>query len=209
MLGGNSSVEDTQGGPTTNSLIKDDATATAAAAATTTDSVVGSLPPPHWDEEEDESIEDDTKVLLRVWLNERAAPVLLPYATITIGNILELLANQMALLVEQRGDTANAAYVSCLYQMEIERLKFMVTSYLKCRIHKVPSFERGWRGGEREKLERTHFTLVGRSRTIGYTGGTPIDRLSLAGPRRIIFNHFIKSKKRPCRPPSYGTGRLP
>lgn len=142
MLAGNASAEDTQG-PTTSSFAEDGSLATAAATAAATDSATGSLPPPpHWDDEDDETVEDDTKALLKVWLNERAAPVLLPYATITVGNILELLANQTALLAEQRGDTANAAYISCLYQMEIERLKFMVTSYLKCRLRKVLSSDK-------------------------------------------------------------------
>lgn len=113
-------------------------------AAAVADSIPGPLSPPHWDDKDAEAGEDDTRALLRTWLNERTAPVLLPYATVTIGNILELLANQTALLMEQQGDTVNAAYVGCLYQMEIERLKFMVASYLKCRLRKVPRQLGGW-----------------------------------------------------------------
>lgn len=137
MLSGELPTENNTQGPLANSFTETAAIAREEGTAAMADSIPEPPSIPHLSDDEDEAGEDETKALLRVWLNERAAPVLLPYATVTIGNILELLANQMALLVEQRGDAANAAYVSCLYQMEIERLKFMVTSYLKCRLRKV------------------------------------------------------------------------
>lgn len=80
-------------------------------------------------------IEDDTKLLRRAWLNERLSPTLLPYAEEVVGNILELLENQKALLEEQL-DTLSSC-VSCMYQLELERIKFMLTCYLKCRLLKV------------------------------------------------------------------------
>lgn len=39
--------------------------------------------------------EEDTKALFRVWLNERMAPTLLPFAERTMSNIMELISNQV------------------------------------------------------------------------------------------------------------------
>ena len=39
--------------------------------------------------------EDETKVLIRIWLNERMAPTLLPYAGESVGNISDLISNQV------------------------------------------------------------------------------------------------------------------
>lgn len=39
--------------------------------------------------------EEDTEVMFRVWLNERMAPTLLPFAEETVSNIMELIANQV------------------------------------------------------------------------------------------------------------------
>ncbi len=41
--------------------------------------------------------EDETKVLVRLWLNERMAPTLLPYAMESVENISELISNQVRL----------------------------------------------------------------------------------------------------------------
>ncbi len=94
--------------------------------------------------DEPEEVEEDvTREMVTIWQNERCSPELLPYASNVLGNILELLANQTALLEERYRPTGgsnysnNAMYLSCLYQMEMERLKFLLTSYLKCRLCKV------------------------------------------------------------------------
>lgn len=84
--------------------------------------------------------DDDTKLLLRLWLNERLAPTLLPCAPGlgVIENIMELLTNQQAIISEQD------SYTACLYSMECERLKYLLTGYIRCRLAKIESFWMHW-----------------------------------------------------------------
>lgn len=37
-------------------------------------------------------------------------------------------------------ETADMAYIQTFYKMEIERLKFLIASYLRCRLTKVKIF---------------------------------------------------------------------
>lgn len=83
--------------------------------------------------------EEDVPALYRVWLNERLAPLLLPYASTTVENILELLSNQQALLSEHTDP-----HLLALYQMEVERLRFVLTSYLRCRLAKIEAYWLYW-----------------------------------------------------------------
>lgn len=40
--------------------------------------------------------------------------------------------------------TSQTAYLSCLFQMEIERLKYVLSSYLRCRLRKLEHFWLHW-----------------------------------------------------------------
>lgn len=39
--------------------------------------------------------DEDCKILLRTWLNERMAPSILPYAEDVVNNVMELISNQV------------------------------------------------------------------------------------------------------------------
>ena len=43
---------------------------------------------------------------------------------------------------ESEPETPESAFAHCIYQMEMERLKFTFQSYLKCRLAKVPISKR-------------------------------------------------------------------
>lgn len=64
--------------------------------ALATDVNIGeSTPPINETYTQDGEEEEDTKALFRVWLNERMAPTLLPFAESTMSNIMELISNQV------------------------------------------------------------------------------------------------------------------
>lgn len=44
----------------------------------------------------------------------------------------------------QAEQTPQTAYLGCLYQMEIERLKYVLSSYLRCRLLKLERFFLHW-----------------------------------------------------------------
>lgn len=45
---------------------------------------------------------------------------------------------------EQRADGAQVAYTACLYEMEVERLKFILSSYHRCRLEKLQTLWIHW-----------------------------------------------------------------
>lgn len=49
---------------------------------------------------------------------------------------------------EQQSDTAQqVSYINCLYQMEIERLQYLLSSYLRCRLAKIEAHWLYWASG--------------------------------------------------------------
>ena len=93
-------------------------------------------------EVDDNSFEDSVKELYRVWRNERGSLELQRNPEDLIKEILELIDFQSNKLTEfaESGD-ANFAFLDCLYQMDLERIKFVLKSLLRCRLGKI---ERGW-----------------------------------------------------------------
>ena len=90
--------------------------------------------------------EDSVNELFRMWLNERASPELQENPEDLIKEILELiefqamkLANHQETLTE--ATKGNFAFLDCLYQMDMERIKFVLKSFLRCRLAKI---EKGW-----------------------------------------------------------------
>ena len=79
--------------------------------------------------------EDSIALLHRTWMNERAAPELLSAPPELLESVLELLE------VQSSRASATLSIVDCIYQMDAERVKFMLRSWLRCRLSKI---ERNW-----------------------------------------------------------------
>ncbi|KAF9284579.1 GINS complex subunit [Linnemannia elongata] len=82
----------------------------------------------------------DVSHLTQAWVDERAAPELLQYQEQCIQRLLVRIEEQ-TLLVEEldpRNDTS--VILSILYQTELERVKFVLRSYLRTRISKIERF---------------------------------------------------------------------
>lgn len=93
------------------------------------------------DDEDDDNQEEMTaqKVLQnveRAWLNEKFSPEILPHQTDYVDCLLEQI----------KGMEGNLAKLSKtdpkvdLHKLELERIKFMITSYLRTRLKKIECF---------------------------------------------------------------------
>jgi len=76
--------------------------------------------------------------LVQAWCNEKVAPELLPYRADLMNKDTDTLLMQVN---EQQNNLAQQAipdiYVRGLYQLDIDRIKFVMTSYLRTRLGKV------------------------------------------------------------------------
>jgi hypothetical protein len=76
--------------------------------------------------------------LIQAWINERAAPELLYYEEELVNALRTRLEAQMN-MIDDRLDhaTEQNALATVLYQTEVERVKFVLKSYLRARLYKV------------------------------------------------------------------------
>lgn len=97
---------------------------------------------------EDNLDEEDTVTkLFRVWRNERGSPELLDSPEDLIAEVLELINFQTNRLVSNmtsergNGGGSSSAFIDCIYQMDLERIKFVLKSLIRSRLTKI---ERNW-----------------------------------------------------------------
>jgi GINS complex subunit 4 len=71
--------------------------------------------------------------LLRAWCNEKASPELLPYQGELVDSFMGVVREQQKALGGEKVDVFTAG----LYQLDIDRVKFVLASYLRARLAKV------------------------------------------------------------------------
>ncbi|AET39051.1 DNA replication protein SLD5 Ecym_3584 [Eremothecium cymbalariae DBVPG len=88
----------------------------------------------------------DYECLVTHWRNERVAPELLAFPHLLMDRILHRLNNQIEHLenlsmgfLEHNFDKESKLPLLCM-EAEVERLKFVVRSYVRCRLHKIDKF---------------------------------------------------------------------
>ncbi|KAH8146479.1 uncharacterized protein LAJ45_09425 [Morchella importuna] len=80
----------------------------------------------------------DINDLTQAWIAERTAPEILPYQNDLLERLMERIRAQIELVETQTGDLDPKTNFSLiLIQTELERVKFLVRSYLRARIHKI------------------------------------------------------------------------
>ncbi|KAK4502440.1 hypothetical protein PRZ48_005865 [Zasmidium cellare] len=80
----------------------------------------------------------DLQALTRAWINERSSPELLPYPTELIERSTQGVKSQIEVIEEMTGamdPTSNFKLV--ILQTELERVKFLLRSFLRARIAKI------------------------------------------------------------------------
>ncbi|KAG6599762.1 DNA replication complex GINS protein SLD5 [Phytophthora cinnamomi] len=87
---------------------------------------------------------EDVVNMRALWVNELNAPEILPYNEEMVTEMLEQVRNQQEYVdsvYEDRAQlTEEKSFVNKLYQMEIDRLRYMVSSYLRTRLRKIEKF---------------------------------------------------------------------
>ncbi|KAI9504493.1 GINS complex subunit [Coemansia spiralis] len=88
------------------------------------------------EEDEEDVMEDDFSMLMRAWTNERSAPDILEYEGATIENLMELVDFQLQKMKSQPALVAN------ILKMDVDRVKYLVRSYLRTRLSKIEQHAR-------------------------------------------------------------------
>ncbi|XP_023164505.1 DNA replication complex GINS protein SLD5 [Drosophila hydei] len=76
------------------------------------------------------------EILETAWTNEMCAPELLQHQS----DMLELMMSQVAHMEEQMKDLDKNDFRFVVHQMELERIRYIMASYLRCRLQKIEAF---------------------------------------------------------------------
>lgn len=102
------------------------------------------------EEEDDVSLEQVLQCMEEAWLNEKFAPEVLPHKT----EIVEIVLGQIRNMEDQLERLAHTDFKKGLHQMEIDRLRYLVTSYLRLRLEKIETYSTHVLQQERQRAER-------------------------------------------------------
>ncbi|KAI0808048.1 GINS complex Sld5 component [Fomes fomentarius] len=81
--------------------------------------------------------------LIRHWMNERHAPDILPGQEMLLGRLLDHIRKQSSDVELLRADPDSSEeehFRIMLVQTEIERVKFVIRSYVRTRLHKIEKY---------------------------------------------------------------------
>ncbi|KAF2664758.1 DNA replication complex GINS protein SLD5 [Microthyrium microscopicum] len=91
----------------------------------------------------------DIQLLTRLWVAERVAPELLVWPDDLISRITERMSAQVELIEEQTATMdPKSSFGLIVLQTEMERVKFLVRSYLRARLAKVDAHPLYYNEGE-------------------------------------------------------------
>ncbi|CAI5734601.1 unnamed protein product [Peronospora destructor] len=91
-----------------------------------------------------DNFNDDITRMRVIWVNELNAPEILQFNDEMVSEMLEQIRNQQeyvdAVSEDREQVVDEKSFVNKLYQMEIDRLRYMVSSYLRTRLRKIEKF---------------------------------------------------------------------
>ncbi|CAK3998380.1 dna replication complex gins sld5 [Lecanosticta acicola] len=83
----------------------------------------------------------DLQALTRAWINERSSPELLPYPTALIERCTNAVKSQIEIIEDMSGAMDPASnFTLVILQTELERVKFLLRSFLRARIAKIDKY---------------------------------------------------------------------
>jgi|SaaInlStandDraft_5_1057022.scaffolds.fasta_scaffold108520_1 GINS complex subunit 4 len=94
-----------------------------------------------FDDMDDEDV-SDVLVLTRALLSERGSPQLLPFENV-VNDLNRVIVHQQKMVDEAMEDAERSAdekFAASMYQMEIDRIKYLVGAYLRTRLRKIQLF---------------------------------------------------------------------
>ncbi|KAI7892872.1 uncharacterized protein EV154DRAFT_503244 [Mucor mucedo] len=74
--------------------------------------------------------------LMLVWMNERNAPELLPYERTLVEPLIDAIEKQAEYIMDKVDDKL----MIMIFQTEIERIKYLIKSYLRTRLFKMEKY---------------------------------------------------------------------
>lgn len=87
---------------------------------------------------------EESSALQQAWISERMAPELLPYKDVLITSILNRLKSQIEIIelnsIELETNNQDIKLKLLIIENEIERINFLLRSYLRCRLSKIEEF---------------------------------------------------------------------
>lgn len=67
------------------------------------------------------------------WINEKFAPEILPHKS----EVVEIILDQITNMEENLKNLRSTDFTKSIYQLEVDRLRFLVSSYLRTRLEKI------------------------------------------------------------------------
>jgi GINS complex subunit 4 len=77
--------------------------------------------------------------LMRAWINERCSPTLLPYATDIVA-LIQGRMNRVEQHMMEKADDEQFQKWATYHALELDRIRFLLKSYLRCRLHKIQMY---------------------------------------------------------------------
>src|SRR5690554_1527143 len=100
-------------------------------------------------------------ILTQAWINEKFAPDILPYKKESVDFLIEKLKKRQEELLEDLEDSSQAL-IRNLMQMEYERIRFIVTSYLRTRIQKIEKYPQYFLNHLKNRLSKQEIEFAER-----------------------------------------------
>lgn len=98
---------------------------------------------------EDETVESDgneeeleltpaevIQIMEEAWVNEKFAPEILPHK----AEIVDCLLGQITFMEENLQHLSATDFRKSIHQLEVDRLRFLVSSYLRTRVEKIETY---------------------------------------------------------------------
>ncbi|XP_044730289.1 DNA replication complex GINS protein SLD5 [Chrysoperla carnea] len=102
-----------------------------------------------------ESVEEELtagevlKEIEEAWLNERFAPEILPNRT----DLVECMLGQLHHMENNLKKLKKNELIAVIHKMEIDRIRFIITSYMRTRLEKIELFTKHILDAEKDRIE--------------------------------------------------------
>lgn len=90
------------------------------------------------DDHEDVLPSDVLHQLQNAWIDERMCPELLPYE----GDVVDCMLDQVEQMEANLKRVNKTDFKVSIHKLEVERIRYILTSYLRCRVTKIEHFNR-------------------------------------------------------------------
>ncbi|XP_072396580.1 DNA replication complex GINS protein SLD5 [Diabrotica undecimpunctata] len=76
------------------------------------------------------------ELMEEAWVNEKFAPEILPHRS----EIVDIILDQITTMEENIQKLSSTDFTKSVYQLEVDRLRFLISSYLRTRLEKIEAY---------------------------------------------------------------------